>query len=111
VKKKLAALAGLLIGLGILLPPTAQADVPGCTSQFWMYNLRAATRIICDGPIEADGSWQRGRAFVAPSFIRTFCYGYYSTICDTRLIPELDVRDFYRVTPGTIPAGEPGWIA
>lgn len=106
-----AAVAAAALTIGLAGAPPAHANVKGCIDQYWLYNLRGSTRIICDGPIRPDGSWERARAFIAPSFIRTSCYGYYSVTCDTRMVPELDVRDYYVVTPDTIPAGEPGWIA
>jgi len=92
----------------------ARADTPGCESQFWMIGLRGATRTICDGPIQADGSWQRSRQFYARAFTSagfSTCYGYgICTFTLPREIPALDRSEVYRVTPQTVLPDEPGHI-
>lgn len=98
--------------LGIPAQP-ATASEPGCVSQFWMYGLRASTRIICDSPQRPDGSWMRARAFVAPRFFVpiTCVNGTYVTYCNGGYWQEaLDVREVYPVTPDTVLPDEPGHI-
>jgi hypothetical protein len=66
--------------------------------------------VLCDGPIEADGSWWRVRAFYAPAGAVTNC-GTYS--CYTRYLPELgldNTGEKYIVTPDTVLPDEPGHI-
>ena len=114
----IAACVGAGIGAATVISAgEAHADTPGCVSQFWMYGLRGTTRTICDGPIKADGSWQRGRQFYARSYIaagNSYCYGsgYYSSCSYTppRQVPEFDLRDFYAVTVDTVLPDEPGHI-
>ena len=92
-----------------MLPAQAGADqeVPGCIDQPWMLGLRAATRVICDSPLNPDGSWERRRGFFAPAYTRTTC-GTYS--CTSYTVPELRDVEEYRVTPDTVLPDEPGWI-
>lgn len=87
--------------------PVANADEPGCQSGLFLYGLRMTNRIICDDPIQADGSWTRHRGFFADSYIKTNCYRY---SCNTYVVPELKIIDHYRVTPETILHDEPGHI-
>lgn len=107
-----AALASACALVGVA--PTATAEpTPGCVSQFWMYGLRASTRIICDAPLRPDGSWLRGRAFVAPRFyVPIVCTGgRYTTYCNGGYWQEaLDIRETYNVTPDTVLPDEPGHI-
>lgn len=101
-----------------IFTPTAHADYnPGCTSQFWMVGLRATTRTICDGPIQADGTWMRTRTFYAPAHTAagwSSCYGglYYSNCFYTppRQVPEFTETATYPVTATTVLADEPNHI-
>lgn len=106
--------AGALGLAGVGWATEAKADYePGCQSQFWMYQLRASTRTICDGPIFADGSWKRLRVFYAPRrYVPVTCnYTRYSGYCNGGYwLDELDVRDIYPVTPDTVLPDEPGHI-
>ena len=69
-----------------------------------------ALRTICDGPIEADGSWKRSRTFSARADYNVWytpTFGF-----EGAPIPELQVGpDVYQVWPDAIPFGEPGHIA
>jgi hypothetical protein len=113
-------IAGLALALaaGLIAPASARANTePGCVEQFWMLGLRATTRIICDGPINADGGWMRARAFYAPAYVTngySNCYGgaYYSSCSYTppRQVAEFDQRDYYPVTPTTVLPDEPGYV-
>ena len=103
---KHAALVAALTGSLALAPP-AQAVEPGCQQDAFLYGMRWATRLICDDPIQADGSWTRHRGFFAPARYRTSCYTY---SCDTYQIPELRVIDHYTVTPDIVLPDEPGHI-
>jgi hypothetical protein len=108
-----AAIAAALIGAAP--PPIASALPATCVEQFWLVGLRAATRFICDGPIEANGGWMRARAFYAPAYVAagySSCYGYgYCTFTPPRYLPKMDVRTAYWVTPETVLADEPGHVA
>lgn len=118
VIKQIAAAAGVAVVTAGLASPTAHAETPdNCATQFWMLGLRATTRIICDGPISADGSWERGRSFYAPAYVTSGysnCYGgaYYSSCSYTppREVAEFDQREFYTVTAATVLADEPGHL-
>jgi hypothetical protein len=95
----------------------AQAEVPGCEHQFWMVGLRATTRVICDGPMQADGSWQRARGFYAPAYVTnsySTCYntGYFVNCTHTPPVEvaAFDQREVYTATAGTVPPDEPGYI-
>ena len=105
--------AGLLVAAGCAAP-SAGADAPSCTTQFWMIGLRGTHRTLCDGPLAADGSWMRSRAFTAPSFIAdgiSVCYSSsYCTFSLPHRVPAYDVRDTYRVTPETVLPDEPGYL-
>lgn len=103
-----------LVGAMLTAPP-ASALPAGCVDQFWMWRgLRASTRIICDGPRQADGSWMRRRGFFADAYTTngySSCYAYGCTFYPPRYVPELAVVDEYPVTDDTVLPDEPGWIA
>lgn len=110
-----AAAVGLAVAVGLgLTAPVASATPENCVEQFWRYGLRSATRIICDSPITADGSWTRGRGFFAPAYTTdgySVCYSeVFCTYTPPRVVAELDVRDYYRVTPETVLPDEPGHV-
>jgi hypothetical protein len=106
-------LTAALVATGITLSPTAHAE-PGCVDQFWMWNgLRSATRVICDGPRNPDGSWTRRRGFFANAYTTnaySSCYRYGCTYYPARYVPELSVIDEYQVTDATVLPDEPGWV-
>lgn len=95
----------------------ARADLPAnCVQQPWLYNGlfgRWTTRTICDGPIQPDGSWMRGREFYADeTYVPFRCsFGTYSGSCSGGYwLGEFDKVDKYRVTPDTVLPDEPGHI-
>ena len=111
---------------------TARADYEaGCVSQPWRLGLRATTRTLCDGPIQADGSWTRARQFYVPAYMvggSSSCYNYGSgygigssggiyggtTNCsysEPHEVAEFKKIEVYWVTPATILPNEPGHIA
>ena len=110
----LATILGTLVA-GLFLAVHVKADTPGCVSQFWMVGLRATTRTICDGPIQADGSWRRAREFYAPAFVAagySNCYGYgYCSFMPPREVAEYSRQEVYTVTVDTVLPDEPGHIA
>ena len=70
-------------------------------------------RTICDGPIEADGSWQR----------KNYLWGESNRVCTRGTLGNRRCMDMpggvhiytdpdasYRVTPDAIPFGEPGHL-
>ena len=113
MRRAAATLAAVLVAAGCTAP-IASATPENCVEQFWRYGLRSATRIICDSPITADGSWTRGRAFTAPGYIADgygICYSeVFCTYTPAREVAALDVRDYYRVTPETVLPDEPGHV-
>lgn len=115
MKKSIAAAtAAVAAASSLALAAPAAADDMKCVDQYWLYGGlfgRGSTRVICDGPIAPDGSWERRRGFFADHYIKTTCSGgYYSSSCTTRQVPELKVIDIYRVTPYTVLPDEPGHI-
>lgn len=110
----------LVLTVGALWAATrANADAPGCVTQFWLIPFQSNTRTLCDGPIQADGSWLRGREFWSPAYTtaaRSSCSGSYSYRSCT-YYPERFVSrrsngvERYVVTPETVLADEPGHIA
>jgi len=100
----------------VVTAPAASAGPvgQGCVEDFWMWYLRSATRMICDGERQADGSWLRVRGFFDSAYVTnpySRCYSYGCTFYPARYIEELEVIDpAYVVTDDTIPGGEPGWI-
>ena len=108
-----AALAASLLGAGITAP-VASALPPNCVQQFWMIGLRGGQRTICDGPVQADGSWLRGRSFNAPAFVAdgySVCYGYgFCTFTMPKQVAAIDQLETYRVTPDTVLGDEPGYL-
>lgn len=112
----LAGLAAAPVTAALLLAPAAHADTPGCVQQPWWYGsaLRQTTRTICDGPIQADGSWTRARNFYSASYwVPYTCTwnrwggycsgGYWMPVFNTGV-------ETYAVTPDTILPDEPGHI-
>lgn len=109
MKGYLTALVASAVALAAA--PSAQAEYdPGCISENSIYGIRPALRTICDGPIEADGSWKRSRTFSARADYNVWytpTFGF-----EGAPIPELQVGpDVYQVWPDAIPFGEPGHIA
>ena len=108
-----AALGAALLAAGVTAP-AASANTDNCTEQFWMMGLRAAQRTICDGPLNPDGSWLRGRSFNAPAFTAdgySVCYSaVYCTFTMPKQVAAIDTAETYRVTPDTVLPDEPGYL-
>ena len=112
--------SAVIAASAILTSPPAGAGPTGegCVEDFWMWGLRGASRVICDGERQADGSWWRVRGFFDEAYWtrpRSVCSGgTWSSSCtyyEKELVPALEVIDpRYLVTDDTIPGGEPGWI-
>lgn len=112
MKTRLTLAAGVTAVLASLVAPPARA-VPigeGCVEDFWMWRgLRSATRMICDGPRAADGSWERRRGFFDAEYYVPFSCSRYS--CSGGYwVPELEVIESYPVTDATVLPDEPGFI-
>lgn len=99
--------------------PLASADpepVPSNCERVPILGLNPYVRIICDQPIEADGSWMRARLSHYLESRRSSCGGHYyaNGNCPPWLshdvVPERYQEDDYRVTPDSIPPGEPGHL-
>lgn len=107
-----AALAAGIFGVtAAFATAPAKADpLPGnCVQQYWLYGLRGTTRTICDGPMAADGSWQRAREFYGPAFWSPgYCSYYYCSLGYP--VAAFDKVDVYRVTPDTVLPDEPGYV-
>lgn len=97
----------------VAAPASAEPVGEGCHSDFWMWHLRSASRIICDGERNVDGAWVRRRGFFDDAYYTnaySSCYRYGCTYYPSRYVPELEVLDTpYVLTDDTIPGGEPGW--
>lgn len=111
--KKISAAVVAVLAAGLVAAAPAQAIPPNCQSQYWLYGGlfgRGTQRVLCDGPIQPDGSWLRARAFYASPGVVTNC-GTYS--CYSRFLPELNfdnTGETYVVTPDTVLPDEPGHI-
>ncbi len=114
MKKFSLLLAAVAVAASTAAPAQANPVGDGCVSDFWMWGLRSAERIICDSERNADGSWTRARGFFDSAYTTngySSCYRYGCTYYPPRYVPELEVIDpRYVVTDSTIPNGEPGWI-
>ena len=105
-------LAAIIIGCQIGTAIAKADPEPGCVQQYWLYGGlfgRGTTRTICDGPIQADGSWRRGRNFYdGERYVPSYCSRYSCT--GGYWLNEFDKTDFYTVTPETVLPDEPGHI-
>jgi hypothetical protein len=94
----------------------AEPVPPNCIQQPWWRGeaFRVVTRTICDGPLNADGSWLRARNFYgAPYYVPVSCYyGSYGGSCSGGYWrPEFDTGiEKYPVTPTTVLPDEPGHL-
>ncbi|ASR85275.1 hypothetical protein I5H06_gp29 [Mycobacterium phage SirPhilip] len=115
----LASLGAVAAAASLALAPVSQAEGydPGCKEDLWGF-LGSSRRLICDGPIQPDGSWMRSREFYIPAHrvpLRTTCSGRYSVTCTTTggyFQEEVsDGIEVYRVTPETKLGDEPDHLA
>lgn len=120
--RKLFGAAALLLFVMMSLPATAGA-IPdpefgkGCdTTATGSLIDQFGYLTICDGHIQPDGSWERTRLLWGRS--NRVCYPVGAlgrrNCTDMADVPIHEYsRDVYRVTPDTVPPGEPGepgWI-
>lgn len=116
-------LAALLVAAGspVSLAPPAVADASGtwipygltdrCVSEYFQYGNRGTTRYLCDGPLQADGSWERCRNFYSPEKYPAGPNTDGDGTPDWELIlPQVNIHECYPVTPATVLPDEPGWI-
>lgn len=119
------AAATALITLGA--PAVSHADtVPGmgCETVHWGI-FGSDRRQICDGPKQADGTWQRTRTVFTPATVLPLqCHSldmtgsYGQTIGDSGVtctggypVPQTtQTQESYVVTPDTVLPDEPGWL-
>jgi len=108
---------GVFIGAGLASVAIARADVPpNCVQQYWLYGGlfgRGTTRTICDGPIQADGSWLRAREFYdGRRYLPMRCsWGSYGGSCyGGYWLEEFDNLERYQVTADTVLPDEPGHL-
>lgn len=114
----LAALGALCIG--IKEARAFPTDYPGihCVDDLW-WTLQATRRVLCDGPMQPDGSWTRAREFYTPAHnvpLTCSTYGgsyYSSTSCSGGYwVPrQSEGIETYPVNPVIKLADEPGHIA
>ena len=121
IKRRVATVAVLaavpaLIGLGSATSSQAQTTPTpgmGCETIHWGF-FGADRRQVCDGPKQADGTWQRTRTVFTPAHVQPLscltlssglqCSGGY-------LVPETtQTQESYVVAPDTVLPDEPGWL-
>jgi len=118
---RVKALLVFALAVGLLSCPTASANpIPGhpnCDGVPWGF-LGSARRILCDGPVGADGSWVRARLEYIPAHYvpaTTSCSGgSYSTYCSSYpggwVDDNVTDEEQYVVTPQTVLPDEPGHL-
>lgn len=117
--EKLVA-AGALLFAAVALAPQASADLPSGVDHPWCSTMPTGSFIdqqgfktICDGPLNADGSWMRKRSLWGWS--PRLCTQTGSGIFNHRHCIDQDVpihvysSEEYQVMPDAIPFGEPGY--
>jgi len=116
---KIVTTAAIAAAAILTSPPAGAGPIgQGCVDDFWMWGLRSASRMICDGERQPDGSWWRRRGFFDDAYwtrpYSSCSGGAWSSVCtyyEKQYVPALEVIDpTYLVTDDTIPGGEPGWI-
>jgi hypothetical protein len=119
MKKILAAIivgGALTVGGTVGIAP-AHAQ-PGCQVSPWGFLGLTKKRIICDGPIQADGSWWRRRVIGVPahyvnpsSSCSTGSYYSHCTYYDGGWADDQwDDDETYPVRPETVLPDEPGHL-
>ncbi len=93
--------------------PEARADTGvGCKNDLWGF-LASQRRTICDGPMRADGSWERVRVFWTPAHqVPTTCSGYYVFTCTGGYFvsERVNSTERYSVTAATVLPDEPAHL-
>jgi len=111
----LAILASLFFAYSLSpgIPRAAADPEVGCESIHWGL-FGSQRRLICDGPIRPDGSWERARAVITPAHYVPFsCYsGIYYSNCSGGYNVDLTIqsRETYIVFPYNVLPDEPGWL-
>ncbi|OBI95582.1 hypothetical protein [Mycobacterium sp. 1465703.0] len=117
----IAAISGALVAgaLAAAGPAHAAPDPsvgPNCDTVPWGF-LFSQRRTICDGPVHADGSWDRKRSIWTPAHtvpITTNCYGSSYVTCTTtggQFVPfTINDQQIYPVTPENVLPDEPGHL-
>jgi hypothetical protein len=112
----LLSIAALItLATGLAAHSSANPVPVNCNSAPWGF-LGSKTRLICDGPIRADGSWMRTRVIGIPAhyaYPSSSCSGgeYYSncTYYPGGYVPEQDSdNETYPVRQETVLPDEPG---
>ena len=110
------AMAAAVVAL-MLTPPEVHAAPAGCEQIPWGF-LGTQQRLICDGPVRPDGSWERTRTIGVPAHYRnasSSCYGgSYSSSCTfypAGWVEQVTVEDTsYIVFPFNVLPNEPGHL-
>jgi hypothetical protein len=98
--------------------PAAHANSSNCLTSPWGFLGLTKKRIICDGPIQSDGSWWRRRVIGVPAHYvnaSSDCSigSYYShcTYYDGGWVDDRwDDDETYSVRPETVLPDEPGHL-
>lgn len=108
-----AVLTGTGVGWGIA---EASATPANCEVLKWGF-LGSQRRVICDGPLQADGSWMRRRIVFTPAHTTpgySYCSGGSYSYCTYYPPQWVDDQiwgdDYYLVTPETVLRDEPGHL-
>lgn len=110
--RTLALSAAAIVAAAVAVAPNANAT-PGCESIPWGF-LASQVRTLCDGPIQADGSWMRTRVIWVPAHQVPFrcTYGTYSSSCTGGYFVDDSIvsSERYPVRPETVLPDEPGYL-
>jgi hypothetical protein len=126
-----AVLAAATTSIALGVPAVGHADpgpMPGpgmgCETIHWG-PLGMQRRKICDGPQQADGTWQRTRTIYSPAlYLGSPCLSSPNTSgdgddtmvgsmvdCSPHAYPENTLsQESYPVAPNTVLPDEPGWL-
>lgn len=104
--------------VGFASPVHANPLPPNCETHPWGFLGLTKTRIICDGPIQPDGSWMRERWIGVPAhyaYPSSSCsYGEWSSNCTYYpggpVSAKSDSDETYPVRPDTVLPDEPGHL-
>lgn len=107
-------IGGCVAGAGLaIVAPDARADTGiGCKTELWGF-LGSSRRTICDGPVRADGSWERVRVFWTPAHqVPLTCYGTYFITCNGGYFvsERVNSTERYFVTQATVLPDEPAHL-
>lgn len=108
----------LLIPAGMLAPEVRADPLPANCEQIPWGFFGSQRRMICDGPIRPDGSWERERVIGVPAHYRNASSecssGSYSSRCTfypAGWVEQVTVEDsVYVVFPSNVLPNEPGHL-